>query len=407
MKFGFVSFIFILMVFAGCSASVPSTPDSIPSNSDYISSNGILGAYDVHVDLNTMSGVVTPKRTSAVGESYIVSGMAFFTILPCYDCFELTAMSFNSANLVLTFTIRHPFQPGDDGSPPSATNRKDLDVFDLAAVVLPTNIVTATEYTLTAVTTYPGYVANASGYTKELANVIVNQAVLPYVLAIDDSAIDPIVDDHYNKFPMGGETDFDIEFSLTPGTDGLDFDLYLTMGYGASAKKAQRLTPTYYNPEFNRKAAWKIDVSVSDNWVSNQPVATRDVTVKIYDWQQGATVNAALTNPTDVYAASKAVGVSVEIPGMNAALQIPVVTPTGSGKPSDPLVVVLSIANENLLAPGTYLGLVKVTDERIPAATVPAARDFLIHTPNGIDLPYYVIPEYVTYQLFDAVVVSP
>ena len=62
----------------------------------------------------------------------------------------------------------------------------------------------------------------------------------------------------WNKFAMGVTENFDAGFSLSE--EILTFNMYLTMGYGFSAKKSERLMPKYYNPEFNRKAAWKVDV---------------------------------------------------------------------------------------------------------------------------------------------------
>ena len=52
---------------------------------------------------------------------------------------------------------------------------------------------------------------------------------------------------------------------------------------------------------------------------------------------------------------------------------------------------------------GEHIGLVKVTDER-PVGTLVTA-DHLIHSPDGIELLDYLIPEYATYQIFTATVV--
>ena len=89
-------------------------------------------------------------------------------------------------------------------------------------------------------------------------------------------------------------------FNVIISETGLSFDLYLTMGYGASATNLTRLTPKYYNPEFNRKAAWKVEVippegddppEMGNTWANGDTTTPYTVTVKVYDWQHDATVD--------------------------------------------------------------------------------------------------------------------
>lgn len=400
-----------LAVIVGCSSANPSAPDFSIAQSDIVSSHGVFGAYELHINPDTMTAELSGKRYNALGESYIVSGLSFFTKAPCFDCLKIDSLTLTGGNLVLTFEIIHPFEPGSEAiGPPSATNRLDLDVFDLAAVIVPVNNDhPPVEYPLTELSIFTGVIKNNAGYTRELKNILDGtyaDVALPFVLVIDDSIDEPIVNDNYNKFGMGASTTFDIQFSLEPGGPGLDFDLYLTMGYGFSARRAQRLNPTYFNPEFNRKAAWKVVVETSDNWVSNDDSTTVDVIVTVYDWQQISEVNPDLDNSTDIYAESFVEDLTVEIPGMTDEVVRPTELPEGEGTPENPLIGVVHIANENLLEPGTYIGLVSVIDSR-PVLEPADGRDFLIHTPDGIDLPQYELPEYITYQTFEAVVVAP
>jgi hypothetical protein len=374
---------------------------------------GMLGAYELIINPDNGSAELFAKRTPAIGEDYIVSGISFFTIAPCSDCLKIIGIDITpDGNAVLIFEINHPFKPGITSEPPSASNRNDLDVFDLAMVIAPTGA-TATTYSLTGVDAYPDSCVGADGYTTELANVISDTSALPFFLAVDDSEG---TSSTFNKFGMGEDTTFEVGFSLSTGT--LSFDMYLTMGYGFSAKKPNRLTPKYYNPEFNRKAAWKVDVTppggtapaMGNTWDDNDTATTYDVTVAVYDWQVGATVytgDPLLFGDADadnVFASSEVSSVSVEIPGMNSTLQSATTADSGAGTPIDPLIYTLAIANENQLAPGEYLGLVKVADER--ATLAPAdGRDFLIDTPDGGELINYEMPEYATYQTFTATVV--
>ncbi len=361
-----------------------------------------MGAYELTINPDEMSADLISKRYSAIGEDYIVSGIGFFTMSPCSDCFKIKSISLtNDGFIQLTFAINHPFKAGDPLMPPTCINRLDLDIFDLALLVHPVDS-TPRSYSLNNTSVYTGIIENNAGYTTEIAGIIDDEAALPFVLVIDDNAA---ATDTYNKFWMGAEVEFDAVFTI----DGdLGFNLYLTMGYGWSAEKSDRLIPKYYNPEFNRKAAWKVEVSTQEVWIDDDNTTPINVEILVYDWQIGATVYDSPDDfdnaPSDnVYAASEVGSVSVEIPGMNSTLQSVTSATSGTGMPADPLIFNVPIVNENLLSEGEYIGLVKVTDNR-PVGTIPPSgdRDFLIDSPDGILLQHYVIPEYATYQTFIA-----
>lgn len=430
-RFRFSMLIVILTIVSfliGCSGGGGSSPvapdktsgsmDSIPiigmseANGTY-NAIGLFGAYEMILNPD-LSAELISKRVGAIGEDYIVSGIAFFTIAPCPQCLKITGVELTlEGDAKLTFAINHPFPKGNTSENPSALNRLDLDVFDLAMVIVPTGA-TAVPYTLTGESVYTDTCVGADGFTTELANVVSDDAAMPYFLVIDDSDTGTST---WNKFEMEASASFDVVFNLS-GTS-LAFDMYLTMGYGFSAKKLNRLDPKYYNPEFNRKAAWKVAVTppegvdppaMFNTWDDSDIATTYDVTVSVYDWQIGATVSTEAdfgdADPGDVFAASEPSGVTVEIPGMNTAIQTLAVpdNPTGTGGPADPWIYTLPIANELQLVAGEYLGLVVVTDER--AVLTPGdGRDFIIDTENGIDLDNYEIPGYVTYQTFTATVV--
>jgi len=415
-----LSIIFISMVVVGCSSGKgnPVTPEkevgemtnlpilSLTDAGEASNGLGILGAYELTINPDKMSAELISMRTPTIGESYIVSGIAFFTIAPCVDCLKIVGFDLVGGNIALKFSIKHPFDAGDLGLPPTAKNRRDLDVFDLAMVIKPA-AATPTNYPLMGASIYSNVVANASGYTKELSNVITDNAALPFVLVVDDSLGTTST---WNKFSMGASKEFQVAFKLTPGTP-LKFDMYLTMGYGASAKRPDRLTPKYFNPEFNRKAAWKVEAESLSEWVDNNATTPVNVGVKVYDWQIGATVYGTPADfanaPTNnVYAMSEVASVSVEIPGMNSTLPSVTTADSGKGTPSDPLIFTVPIANQNLLPVGEYPGIVKVLDQR-PCLTAADGRDIIIDTPDGIALNNCAMPEYATYQTFEAAVVGP
>ena len=424
----------LIIILTGCSGggNAPVTPsndkpanpvgslDSVPiiagaMNEDgSFNALGLMGAYEMTIDPATATAELVSKRLPTLGQSWTISGIGFFTIAPCSDCLQISSIALSVENyLQLTFHIKHPFPKGDLLLPPSAKNRLDLDVFDVALVIQPMGS-TPVNYALTGAKIYSGILANNAGYTTEIANVTGDKAALPYALVIDDSLGSSST---WNKFAMGADSFFDVFFNLNIMT-AFSFDMYLTMGYGASAaNKNQRLTPTYFNPEFNRKSSWKIVVTppqgtdppeMGNTWDDNNSTNLYNVTVKVYDWQQGVTtiVNPPVA-PTDIAFASNVSRVSVEIPGMNNTLQS-VTTPTsGAGTPSNPLIFTVPMANQNLLDDGTYIGLVKVSDSRTPTASPPGTYsiDYLIDTPDGMTLTNYAIPEYAAYQTFVATVV--
>ncbi len=407
----FIAIALVIMIISGCSGGNPVTTDSdktLPESLNYSNSesgnnlSGVMGPYELNLDADSQTVVLKSKRQAAIGESYIVSGGSYFVTVPCSDCLAIQGFSYDAGNVCVNFGIRHPFEPGSPSQgDPSGKNRLDLDIFDVALVVKPIAVIPG-NYPLTDAT-IQNVITGPDGYTTELANVIGEPSALPYVLAHDDSTALPQAST-YNEFAMGSDMDFDVFFPFAPG-GSIQFDLYLTFGYGFSAVLEDRFDPKYSNPEFNRKAAWKVNVTPPSEWLSFDSAIATYVEIEVYDWQIGANVDPALTNPTDVFAASEIESVSVEILGMNSTLlSVPGSSSiSGTGMPDDPLVYQIPVKNENLIASGDYIGLVKVTDQRNPQ--LPAAgRDFIIHSPDGRVRDFHEMPEYATYQTFPAVV---
>jgi len=375
---------------------------------------GLMGAYELNIDTTTMTADLVTKRLPSLGESWLVSGSAFFTVNPCADCLKIYSIAMDAnKNLDLKFWVKHPFPAGNPSEPPSAVNRLDLDLFDAALVIVPLDAV-ITDYPLTGVKAYTGgYIMNPAGFTRELANITGDSAAMPYMLVIDDSTG---TESTFNRFAMGSEAIFGalIKTSACIWTH-YSFDLYLTFGYGSSAaNRDDRLTPTYFNPEFNRKNAWKIVAippqgsnppALGNTWNNIDPLTPYTVTVKVWDWQQGATVEDPLVNPSNIAKPSNVFSVSVEIPNMNYTAQTVTMPVSGTGTPSDPLVYKIPIANQNLIPTGNYRSLVKVTDSRVPEGT-PTKIDYLIHTTDGETLENYAMSEFATYHCFQVSVVA-
>jgi len=372
---------------------------------------GNLGGFQLALDSTLMTAELISLRQSSIGESYLVNGAAFFTIQPCSDCLEIQSLELTPDNILkVNFLISHPFEKGDPTKPPSAVNRFDLDVFDLALVVVPQNVETIS-YPLTGVKVCTKLCANVDGFTRELNAISQDKTVCPYFLVLDESESNEFPS---NRFEMGMKN---YAFSAYFSGSGI-FDLYLTMGYGASAKKNQRLNPTYYVPEFNRKSAWKIEVIPPEGnsspirgntWDDVDTTTPYEIMVRVWDWQQKATVAPIFPDPAHkdwIFKSSRVSRVSAEIPGMTDKLHSVTTSEGGTGEPSNPLIYKIAFPNENSLAVGEYAGLVKVADERVPPSLPnPGQPDSLVHTDDGATLEWHPIPEFATYQTFIITVV--
>lgn len=417
--------IFTILLFAsfGCSKSgeLPVSSDlSIDSaggdltvsspviTSDGTSALGLFGAYELNISPDLKSVDLTPIRSSAIGESYLLSGLSYFTQIPCTDCLKYDNVRVNDdGNIELLMKISHPLEMGDDHDPPSSLNRRDLDVFDVALVILPDQQYMS-DYRLMNKSIYSDCLLNADGYTVEMNRVLnlpdADNVLLPYKICYESG-------NYNNRFHMG-YTNKSFKIILNP--EGLHFNLFITMGYGVSAKPADRLNPTYYIPEFNRKAAWKVVVTPPGDdhphpgrtWDDTDTLTEYSVQVDIYDWNHGATVASAFPdpdNPDHILSPSDIESVSVEIPGMTDSL---VYADQVTGY-SNPYRFEAKLANENKLSQGQYMGLVKVLDSRAPAYPGKLGDpDSFIHSPDGLELQPYLLREFATYQVFTATVVN-
>ena len=169
--------------------SIDTLPIIAPSvNSDgSFNALGLLGAYELRIDKKDMSAELVSQRLPSLGQSYLVSGIGYFTIAPCHDCLRIIGVGLSTEGyLQLTFQMKHPFAAGNPTLPPTGINRLDLDLFDPALVVVPIGG-TKTTYSLTAADAYTGILENNAGYTKELANLLTDTAAMPFALVVDNS----------------------------------------------------------------------------------------------------------------------------------------------------------------------------------------------------------------------------
>lgn len=363
--------------------------------SDSISAIGILGAFELALSDDYSDAELIPLRHEMIGESTIVNGGAYFTQFPCVDCLQIKSIGLDE-NVIIEFSIRHPYDRGNPNKPPSLTNRLDLDIFDVALVFQPNNR-TPVDFNALDVSAYAGMLLNADGYTKDISSIIDDDVLAPYKMCYTYRR-------ENNRFPMGDSVrDFDV--ILNKGTNS--FNLYLTFSYGISADAETRLEPTYFVPEFNRKSAWEIEVFppnvlFGQTWVEGDTTTEHKILFYIYDWNHNIEVSDCypdFENTDRISAPSDIESVLVEIPGMidstiTASLNGPQYEYTGY-----PWIYTASIANENNLHVGSYYGLVKALDSRIPGEGF--SPDKIIDSPDGVRYEFYPIDEFATYQIFD------
>jgi hypothetical protein len=383
-----------------------SASDSIPVSGSFSTEpTGILGAFNLVLSPDTTGAQLSTLRLSSlsVGESFLVSGTAFFTINPCLDCLKIDSINLNSQNqIVLGMSVKHPFKKGDPSGDPSPSNRLDLDLFDLALVIHP-QTGNSQNFPGTDVKVYNQILQNADGYTGELDRIVSDHSMLPYKICYENQ-------DH-NRFEMGTDYQpFDLVFNID---SNLNFNLFLTMGYGYSAKPEDRLNPTYYVPEFNRKAAWKVEVIPPDDsvtWTASDSTAICTVTINVFDWNHGVQKDPYFPDPgnTDKLSAESDIKkVTLEIPGMTQVLTA-TTTDNSSNGWDDPVTYTARFANTNLLGEGCYPGIVKVLDSRPPGSAISSVKkDTIGHVQeSNLKLKWYDVNEFATYQAFNAVIVG-
>ena len=188
---------------------------------------------------------------------------------------------------------------------------------------------------------------------------------------------------------MGAEATFNVDFNLS-GITSYSFDMYLPMGYGSSAKKAQRLTqpisiPNSTGKQHGRFRLYHPRKPIRQPWVIPGMITTQlHHTLwqsKSRDWEHGVTT---VANPPWIPAILRfgihVANVSVEVPGMNSTLQFFNDSPEVELEPRpDPLIYNVSFPlNQNHLGDGEYIGLVKVSDSRIPDGSLsPPAKPII------------------------------
>lgn len=385
----------LAVLIAGCSGGTnPSAPD-LPSGSNSIESgskepieglsDGFLGAYQISINPDTLKYEINPARDlSAIGDVAIIDITKYFIANPCTDCFDIDSIGLTSDNnLDVIFKMKHPF--------PATAGREDLNVFDVRGIMildgntsfntLPFIDIDGDGFVDEAPTGDFDTLINADGYTyhydyiaQDLYDLEKNGNLNPYRLFFNENNPDP--DATGNQMPwhkMTKGSPFDKKhylLKLNQSGETLDFIFVIECFYGQSAifglppeEPGSRQNPLYFNPEFNSKEAYRVDVDLTGNLVEENTSSSTTVTVRVEDWQNTTVPGWNINNIASIRYRSDVASVSLTAPEISTPVQTKTAADTGNGTRFNPYVYTFQLTNVNNAPHGEYTGLIAVMDQ--------------------------------------------
>ena len=436
----FICIIAACLTLAGCSGRDISTAPGVllfdssglmqvgvsdfDTNGKPLAGYGSLGLFEIHVDVGTLEGEITPFRTTALTDVLEIVDIAnFLQAAPCTDCVKLRSISLDAdENLVLSIGIKHPFDSGDSGADISGRNRADLHVFNVEGTILAS---------IAHVEIFGGLnqgvgsftLANADGLSSYLNIPLLPftlNTIHPYKLHFDDytsgnfSANNPMGFQSVTNPPpsgnlvmaMGCDYDFqDYVLNIPPGED-IGFIYAVGCTYAVSAaSRDDRFKPEYRIPQHLKKAAAKVAVRIVDNQLEPGNISSyAELEIDVVDMNHGVAVGDAID---EMFADSSVESIKLEIPGITTnVVDVALANIGGTGhSDSDPLIYAVTIHNEAAGVEGIYTGLVKVRDSYSPGSNILPLLDSMdgIQRVAPIKSPLeglFPISEFATYQKF-------
>lgn len=394
---------------------------------------GTLGMFYGELNLKTLDVSLTPLRAASNGlkDSIIVDITTYLSMSPCSNCIDLQSVSMDNYNRpVLTIGISHPFPPGSQFSPPSASNRLDLHLFTVRGFVISNGIIGG------GAKIFPGLnqeipawrLVNASGYAGEFDtnwdDVLETRATIhPYVQHYDDYSFGNYSNAYENGFQnpalptgntvmgMGSTFDYkDYVIEIQPSvTEIFQFIYAISVSYGLSAKgKPQFLNPTYRVPLYCGKSASVVRLGSIDNRLDDMNASSwADLTIEVLDINHGIAIGEEI-DQMDFDSSVKSI--FVEAPDLsdstfNVDDALTVYQGGNCRIISDPLRYKVRITNTKLAPPGKYTGLIKILDAYPKDANVNLGGNNAIPAgpPNGEDPTngIFAVEEWATYGVFD------
>ncbi len=442
----FICFFTACLIFSGCSGSNISTAPGVTAfdstdlaldgvsdfdaNGKPLAGCGSLGLFEIHVNVETLEGEITPFRTTASADVLeIVDITNFLQVAPCTECVKLRSIALDSdENLVLSIGIKHPFGAGDAGELISGRNRADLHVFNVEGTILAS---TANVDIFGGLNQGVGSftLVNADGLSSYLNIPLLPftlNSIHPYKLHFDDyssgnfDANNPMGFQSVTNPPpsgnlvmaMGCDYDFqDYVLDIAPG-DTFGFIYAVGCTYAVStASRDDRFNPEYRIPQHLKKAAAKVVVRIVDNQLEAGNVSSAvEIEIDIVDMNHGVAVGDALD---EMFADSSVESIKLEIPGITTNIvdvALANIGGTGHSEP-DPLTYAVTILNDAAGGEGIYTGLVKVRDSYAQGLNISPLLDSMdgIQRVEPIKSPLeglFPISEFATYQKFQVEVVG-
>jgi hypothetical protein len=255
---------------------------------------------------------------------------------------------------------------------------------------------------------------NPDGYTSHFDELVTDNRyffggtdvtgnINPFLRFFEDyttPTFDPTLPSGHNVMPVASMNyDRTAVFGDFDGST-LQFYFVADVAYGQSAVFANRMNPQYYLPAFNRTEPWRVEYWIENNTLDRSDVtSTADVVVQVFDWQQGATVDASYPNPANLSGIpqqSNVLRVELSVPALQ---NDPVVQPaavSGTGSPTDPLVYRLTVTNVNSYDYTPATGLLAIRDDLYGQA-YPSGRMAIPVTPAGFPYETLDILDYSMY----------
>jgi len=415
----------IIFISIGCSSgsnhSTPTIPENlqdglISSAPDYmVNTRGVFGAWEVIVDTQTLSAEILPSRNaSAIGDIFDADLSQFLEISPCANCVSLGNIFVDTyGNINIEMYMRHPF--------PNPTARPDLNGFDIRGIyILPSDLTDANIDVLlpgdvTEDASWSMRMLNPDGYTShfdELASderyFVAGTSVVgnlnPFLRFFEDyttPVFDPALPHGWNVMPVGS-MNYARTAIFSPDNNSL-FRFYFVadMAYGQSAVLANRMAPQYYLPAFNRTEPWRVEYWLENNTLDNHDdLSTADVIVQVFDWQQGATVDAGYPDPANlsgIPAQSNVLRVELSAPGLQDDPLVQTSPVLGTGSPTDPLQYEFTVTNTNQWDWTPAVALLAIRDDLYGQA-YPSGRMAVPESPAGFPYATLDILDYSLYM---------
>lgn len=421
--------IFIFLSVACSSGSTPVAPSNAidsDSLSDLVSSGsapetpvntrGVFGAWQIAIDTSTLTAEILPARNAqAIGNIFDADLTQFLEVSPCANCVEIGDIFFDGYNnLNVSMMMKHPFS--------NLLKRPDLHGFDVRGIFVMPSTVTDTNIdvirpgNVTEDASWSLLLLNPDGYTSHFDELVTDNRYFfggtdvtgnlnPFLRFFEDystGVFDPTIPHGYNVIPVGSMNyERTAVFGNFSGST-LQFYFVADVAYGQSAVLANRMNPQYYLPAFNRTEPWRVEYWIENNTLDRwDNTSTADVVVQVFDWQQGATVDANYPDPANLSGIpqqSNVLRVELSVPNLQNDPVVQPVAASGSGTPTDPLVYRLTVTNTNSYEYTPVTGLLAVRDElygqpgRIAIPVSPAG--FPYETLDILDYSVY-LPVYI------------